>query len=244
MTWDVRRFYAPPEKFDGYNIRLDEHETRHLRNVLRLREGDHVRVFDGRGGEYESRIEAVGKNETLLTRLRAVEPSSPESPLVLTVAAAILPGEKFEITVQKAVELGVHRFQPMHTSRCEVKPGGSQRRLERWRKIALGAAKQTGRATLMEIFSPAPLDEVIESIRPGTNAIFFSERRGTGFESVRPAPEMTAFFGPKGGWEDSELELASAAGLAIITFGGRIMRAETAAIAMTAILQHRFGDLS
>jgi 16S rRNA (uracil1498-N3)-methyltransferase len=132
----------------------------------------------------------------------------------------------------------------MYTARCEVKPGGSQRRHERWRRIALEAAKQTGRATLMEIFSPAPLDEVIEGIRPGTAAIFFSERSGAGFGSIRPAPEMTAFFGPKGGWEDSELEMASAAWMTIVTFGGRITRAETAAIAMTAILQHRFGDLA
>ena len=164
----------------------------------------------------------------------------------MTIAAAILPGEKFEITVQKAVELGVNRLQPLYTVRCEVKPGGSTRRMDRWRKIALESAKQCGRASLMDIVKPVGLTEFLEGVETGDGSsnIFFSERDGARFSAIHPGNRIIAVFGPKGGWDDTELEAARAAGFTIVTFGGRIMRAETAAIAMTAILQHRFGDLS
>jgi 16S rRNA (uracil1498-N3)-methyltransferase len=227
-------------------IALGPEETRHLRDVLRLRAGDEASVFDGLGREYLCVIEEVSKKSSVLKVLREIEPSSPESPLDITVAAAILPGEKFEITVQKAVELGVNRLQPLYTVRCEIKPGGSPRRMERWQKIAVESAKQSGRARLMEIAEPVGLENFFAERGLGdeVSKIFFSERDGESFSAIEAGKKITAVFGPKGGWDDSELEAAKTAGFTIITFGGRIMRAETAAIAMTAILQHRFGDLS
>lgn len=243
----MRRFYCPPDKIDPNAIVLGSDETRHLRDVLRLRAGDQVSVFDGNGSEYLCSISSVSRTNTLLMLERRIEPASPESPFHITVAAAILPGEKYEITVQKAAELGVRQLQPLYTARCEAKHGRGTRRLERWQKIALESAKQSGRATLMEITQPLEFATFVRSA--GQNAkgpvIFFSERDGTGFSSIPPpGPNVTAVFGPKGGWDDAELAAAKNAGFTVVTFGGRIMRAETAAIAMTAILQHRFGDLS
>ncbi len=217
-----------------------------MRDVLRLRAGDEASVFDGRGREYLCSIEEVSKASAVLKVLREIAPSSPESPLEITVAAAILPGEKFEITVQKAVELGVYVLQPLYSVRCEVKPGGGSGRMQRWRRIAAESAKQSGRARLMEIVEPIDVRQFLADAdtTEGVSNIFFSERDGQDFSAIKPATRMTAVFGPKGGWDDSELEAAGAAGFTVVTFGGRIMRAETAAIAMTAILQHRFGDLS
>jgi 16S rRNA (uracil1498-N3)-methyltransferase len=242
----MRRFFSPPEQISQGTISLGPEETRHLRDVLRLRGGDEASVFDGLGHEYLCSIEEVSKKAAVLKVLREIEPSSPESPLDITIAAAILPGEKFEITVQKAVELGVYRLQPLYTIRCEVKPGGSSRRMERWQKIAVESAKQSGRARLMEITEAIKLEEFLKSTdSPDDNSkIFFSERDGADFSAIKADKKITAVFGPKGGWDDAELEAAKGAGFTIITFGGRTMRAETAAIAMTAILQHRFGDLS
>lgn len=225
---------------------LGPEETRHLRDVLRLRAGDECSVFDGEGREYLCTIESVKKNEAVLRVEREISPASPESPLEITVAAAILPGDRFEITVQKAVELGVVRLQPLYTRRCEVKPGGGKRNFERWQKIALESAKQCGRARTMRIDEPVQFgDFVAETIKDasGMSRILFSERGGSGFETIEPSEKILAVFGPKGGWDDAELVAAADSGFQIITFGGRIMRAETAAIAMTAILQHRFGDL-
>ena len=130
-------------------MNLNADETRHLRDVLRLRVGDEASVFDGLGQEYRCLVSELSKKSAILEVQQEIEPSSPESPLDITAAAAILPGEKYEITVQKAVELGVYRLQPLYTVRCEMKPGGSGRRMERWRKIAAESAKQSGRARLM-----------------------------------------------------------------------------------------------
>jgi 16S rRNA (uracil1498-N3)-methyltransferase len=241
----MRRFYSPPELISQGSVVLGPDETRHLRDVLRLGTGDEASVFDGLGREYLCTIAEISKRSVVLSVKREIQPSSPESPLDLTVAAAILPGEKFEITIQKAAELGVYRLQPLYTVRCEVKPGGSTRRMERWRRIAAESAKQSGRAKLMEIFEPVWLNEFFGSVGSGEcTKIFFSERDGEDFSAITAAGKLIAVFGPKGGWDDSELIAAKTAGFTVITFGGRIMRAETAAIAMTAILQHRFGDLS
>lgn len=243
----MRRFYSPPDRIADGKVVLSAEETRHLRDVLRLRVGDEASVFDGLGREYLTSVETISKNDATLAIVRETVPSSPESPLEITLAAAILPGEKYEITVQKAVELGVQKLVPLYSKRCEVKPGGSGRKLERWHKIAVESAKQSGRARLMEIVEPVDIAEFLEisrSEKKETSLVFFSERDGEGFNSIKADKKIIAVFGPKGGWDDTELAAAKAAGFSIITFGGRIMRAETAAIAMTAILQHRFGDLS
>jgi 16S rRNA (uracil1498-N3)-methyltransferase len=242
----MRRFYSPPEQISDGRVVLGPEETRHLRDVLRLRTGDEASVFDGLGNEFLCMIEEVTKRNAVLNVTREIDAASPESPLEITVAAAILPGEKFEITVQKAVELGVFRLQPLYTMRCEVKPGSSSRRMERWQKIAAESAKQSGRARLMQIAEPIDFSDFLETVGSAgnTSKVFFSERNGSGFSAVIPDKKMLAVFGPKGGWDDSELAAAKEAGFTIVTVGGRIMRAETAAIAMTAILQHRFGDIN
>ncbi len=105
----MRRFFSPPEQISQGTIVLGPEETRHLRDVLRLRKSDEASVFDGRGNEYLCMVEEVSKKAAVLKVVRKTDAASPESPLEITVAAAILPGEKFEITVQKAVELGVYR---------------------------------------------------------------------------------------------------------------------------------------
>ena len=238
----LRRFYAPPSAFAENAAVLDEGETRHLRDVLRLGVGDTANVFDGEGNEYSCRIETVSKRSAILAILGKTDPSAPESPLLLTLAAAVTPPEKYDLAVQKAVELGVTRFIPLITARTEVKAALAEKRVDRWRKIALEASKQCGRARLMSVAEPVAFEKAF-GLFTGTT-IFFSERDGSSFESLPASNEMTLVFGPKGGWDDKELEAAKKNDAAIITFGGRILRAETAAIALTAIIQHRFGDMN
>ena len=125
------RFYAQPENITPDKITLTEDETRHLRDVLRLRTGDIVGVFDGLGREYKCSIEAIEKRSSLVTVIDEIEPRSPESGFELTLAPALLKGEKFDLIVQKAVELGVTRVIPLKTVRCDVKLGDNAKRLDR-----------------------------------------------------------------------------------------------------------------
>lgn len=236
----IRRFFAPPADIASGKFELGSEETRHLRDVLRLKEGSTVRVFDGDGREFECSVSAIGKRSAELSVIAEVDPASPESPLRLTLAAAVLKGDKFDLVVQKAVELGVARLVPLRAARCDVRAVDIDKRSERWRKIALEASKQTGRARLMEIGPAAGADSVL----CGKNCVLFTERGGGGIGEVKPAAEMTAIVGPEGGWDDAEIDSARRSGAAIVTLGGRILRAETAAIAVTALLQSRFGDLN
>ena len=239
----MRRFFAPVSSFESGRIQLDADQTRHLRDVLRLHLGDEVSIFDGEGREYRCSILEIGKKNSVAMIIEETTPSSPESPFEITVAATILNGEKYDFVIQKAVELGVARLIPMNTIRCDVKLKDAEKRMPRWRRIAMEATKQCGRARLMQIGEPVEFERLVADSK-GENVVLFSERDGVDFSSITAGKKITALFGPKGGWDDSELEAAARHGINIVTLGGRILKAETASIAITAILQHRFGDLN
>lgn len=252
-----RRFYAPPRSFDGEgSVVLSAEESRHLRDVLRLRAGDEAYLFDGEGREFACAVrEAGGRGGAAVLEVRApAEPPSPESPLELTLAVALLKGEKFDLVVQKATELGAARVEPVVTARADVRPRDArdtERRVERWRRLALEASKQSGRARVPVIVEPVAFGQLVarESAAESAARILFSERGGAGLDSLavegaatRPA-SVVALVGPEGGWDDEELSLARAQGWTLVTLGGRTLRAETAAITVCALLQHVFGDL-
>ena len=251
----LRRFYAEPEAFlrTPGQVTLSEEESRHLRDVLRLRAGDEARVFDGGGREFACVVaEAGGRRGAARLEVRgAVEPPSPESPLELSLAVALLKGEKFDLVVQKATELGAARVVPVETRRADVRlrdERDAAKRVERWRRLALEAAKQSGRARVPNVRPPWAFGTFVTS-DPGMDflQLMFAERGGAGLSELprREAPpsDVTALVGPEGGWEDEEIELARAHGWHVVTLGGRTLRAETAAITVCALLQHLYGDL-
>lgn len=239
----MRRFYAPRTSFTATSVLLDQDETRHLRDVLRLKVDDEIAVFDGVGNEYLCRIDSIGKKESSASVIKKIDPSAPESPLDLTLASVAIPGDKYDLIVQKAVELGVNTLIPLASARSEIKLKDLPKKLTRWRRIALDAAKQCGRARLMSIAEPQDVTDLLGENRDGSK-IFFSERSGSKLGEIVADKPLLTVIGPKGGWDDAELKTAQANDLGIVTLGGRIMRAETAAIALTAILQHRFGDVN
>ncbi len=238
----VRRFYAPTENFNEQNVLLSLEETRHLRDVLRLREGAKIHVFDGIGKEFLCRIDKISKRETELNIVREVAPTAPEAGLDLTLAVALLKGDKFDLVIQKAVELGVKRFVPLNTIRADVKTKDDAKKSERRRKIIIDATKQCGRAALMKIDAPIDFEKFIATAEGAK--ILFAERGGESFSTIKSAAKITAIIGAEGGWEDSEIAAARAKNFQIVTFGGRILRAETAAISIAAVLQNSFGDFA
>ncbi len=243
----MRRFYAPSENFNESKITLSVEESRHLRDVLRLRSSENVRAFDGEGREFFCEIEKLEKKGTVLRIIKKIAPTAPESGLDLTLVVALLKGEKFDLVVQKAVELGVTKLVPLNTKRADAKSKDSEKKLERWRKIIIDASKQSGRATLMQIEMPVDFKEFINSaskIFGDANLLLFAEKNGSGFSGVKTNKKVVAIIGSEGGWDDAEIEFVRDKNFQIITLKGRILRAETAAISIATILQHRFGDIS
>jgi 16S rRNA (uracil1498-N3)-methyltransferase len=247
------RFYATPDSIDGATINLSREETHHLASVLRLKAGDQVFVFDGCGREYRCSIASL-KNRCAL--LEIIEPltNNVESPINLTLGQALAKGEKFDLIVQKATELGTRRIVPLVTENAAVtlKDKQAEKRLERWRRISLEALKQSGRRTIVEIAAPVALSEFVSEVelRPDASRalLVFSERGGVSIDEALKATargvEVIALVGPEGGWSQAELELLSERGAKAVTLGPRVLRTETAAIVAVSLIQHALGDIS
>ncbi|MBC8031522.1 MAG: 16S rRNA (uracil(1498)-N(3))-methyltransferase [Pyrinomonadaceae bacterium] len=253
-----RRFYAPPSAFSPElgSVTLASDEARHLRDVLRLQPGDEVYVFNGAGKEFHCQVERSERNAVQLKVLGPTEPARPESPLRLTLAVALLKGEKFDLVVQKVTELGVARVIPVVTKHADIRlrdASDAAKRVARWQRIAIEAAKQSGRAAVPEVTNPVIFESLVQTVKAesegASQGLMFSERDGEPLlaagRNLRAQPSsLTALIGSEGGWADEEIAFARAAGWSVVTLGGRTLRAETAAIAATTLLQHKYGDLS
>lgn len=261
----VKRFYALPAAFDaaGGRVTLEADEAHHLIDVLRLGVGERVAVFDGAGGEFACRVIEVSKLKrewrVTLEVLEQIAAPHAESPLELTLGVALLKSEKFDFVVQKATELGVKKILPIATSRADVKlneRGEAGVRVERWRRIALEAAKQAGRAVVPQVQQILTFSKMVEATTSNNDEsgrLLFSERGGVGlYQALEKIEARTSFAarsriiavtGAEGGWTDAELSLAKSHGWEIVTLGGRVVRAETAAIAVCVLLQHLKGDV-
>src|SRR3569832_665867 len=170
-----RRFHAPPNAFTQQTVTLATAEARHLRDVLRLKPGEEVYVFDGRGHEFRSTVSNIRRDVAELRIEAEVEPAKPESQLQLNLGIALLKGEKFDLVVQKATELGVTKITPLITRYADIHlrdASDATKRVTQWQRIAIEAAKQSGRAFVPEIILPVAFNEVdVEGI-----GLMFSER--------------------------------------------------------------------
>lgn len=248
-----RRFYAPPGAFnlEEQTVALAADEARHLRDVLRLKPGDEVYVFDGKAREFQCHVVSTNRDSAELRIDAEAEPAKPESHLQLDLCVALLKGEKFDLVVQKATELGATRIVPLITRYADIHlrdERDADKRVARWQRIALEAAKQSGRAFVPEVSRPVSFESIVGETAETNDApvrLMFSERGGGPVSEIlaREVKAITALVGSEGGWSDEEIELARAKNFHVVTLGGRILRAETAAIAVTALLQHLFGDL-
>src|SRR6185503_20643928 len=182
-----RRFHAPPIAFNEQTVTLPSDEARHLRDVLRLKPGGEVYVFDGRGHEFRCTVSGTKRDSAELHIEAEVEPAKPESQLQLNLCVALLKGEKFDLVVQKATELGVTKLTPLITRYADIHlrdQSDASKRVTRWQRIALEAAKQSGRAFVPEISLPVTFEAALDVEGVG---VMFSERGGDTFESLNQA---------------------------------------------------------
>jgi 16S rRNA (uracil1498-N3)-methyltransferase len=241
----------------GKRLVVDGSAANHITRVLRLRSGDALTVFDGRGGEFGARIEEFRKDSVVVT-VEEHRPLDRESPLSLTLAQGISRGERMDWVIQKATEIGTSRIVPLFTKRSMVRLDEKQaeRKLQHWRAIAIAACEQSGRNKLPELAAPIDFFDVLPADSPGATRILLSPTGDLRIEDlpdvgrdvdpgVRPAisNRVTVLIGPEGGLDDVEQEAALAAGFKAVRLGPRVLRTETAAIAALTIIQYHFGDL-
>jgi 16S rRNA (uracil1498-N3)-methyltransferase len=231
-------------------VTLGELERRYLCRVLRLGPGDRVELFDGQGNEVEAEIAWVEARRVALRLLgrregrRAVGPE-------MVLLQALAKGDRFDLVVQKATELGVGRIVPVMTARSVERLAGDRaaQRRERWCRIAQEAARQCRRADVPEISPVMPLGEALAVARPEGLRLLLWEgaaERGQGLGPVLPAEapgQVVVAVGPEGGFTEDEVRQAALAGFRPVGLGPRVLRTETAALAALAILGFVLGDL-
>ncbi len=230
----------------GTTLALPEETTTHLLRVLRLSVGDAVRLFNGDGHDYAARLLSAGKRgaDVEVTARHAV---ATESPLRLVLAQGVARGEKMDLVLQKATELGVAAIVPLLTERTEVKLDGDRadKRLAHWRGVVASACEQCGRAVLPQVSAPLPLATWAAAGGHGAGLVL-DPRGGVSLGEV-PAPAagktLTLVAGPEGGLSERDLATLRAAGFTGLRLGPRVLRTETAGLAAIAALQARHGDL-
>ena len=236
---------APPQAGGACTVRGEA--ANHLARVLRLEVGDTLEVFDGEGGEYSGRIEAMRKGEVQVALGPRCEGCT-ESPLQLTLAQGISRGERMDWVVQKAVELGVTRIVPVLTERSVVRLDAEQARSKQrhWHGVAVAACEQSGRSRLPHIDLPQPLSMFFAALPAGAGAlrVLANPQAQTGLAALPPsAADVLVLIGPEGGLAAAESHAALEHGFLSVRLGPRVLRTETAAVAVLALLQQRFGDL-
>ena len=240
----LTRVYLDAPLEAGGRVALTGSAARHLTRVLRLRPGQALTLFNGGGGEYAATIEAVHgeKVEVAVGQAQALER---ESPLALTLAQGVSRGERMDLVVQKATELGASSIVPLLTERSVVRLSAPQaaRKLEHWRAIAIAACEQSGRNRLPKVLSPVPLAEFLRQGASGSR-LLLSPTGSTRIQDVpTPVSSVTVLIGPEGGLTDDEQQAAVEAGFIPVRLGPRVLRTETAAITALALVQREFGDL-
>lgn len=213
-------------------------EAHHLLHVMRAKPGQQVTVFDRSGAEFAARVERLGRSEVELAVGERIEVDR-EAPLKLTLAVALPKGDRQRWLVEKAVELGVARLIPLETSRGVAQP--VEKALARLRRTVIEASKQCGRNRLMEIGEPQTWPALAAAVAPAGCLRVLADPSGEAKLSDVLCNRLElggvqAAIGPEGGWTEAELGLARAHGWQIVGLGPRILRVETAALAIAAMV--------
>ena len=230
-------------------LTLDQDNSRYISQVLRMKEGEQLKVVLMDGIEALCEVDSVTKNEVTLKIISTTENTS-EPPFKITLYQSVSKGERMEMTIQKCVELGVTKIVPVFSTRCVVRPDEPKKqkgKTERWQKIALEAARQSGRGIIPEVTEPLAYAQALETAKSADIVLFPWEEEQAVTLKQELAPldkealgEIAVFIGPEGGYDEAEAELARQNGAKPVTLGGRILRTETAGAAVLAMILYNF----
>lgn len=238
------RFFVPTALATGVSVALPGNAAHHAARVLRLNVGDAVTLFNGEGGEYPAVLTAIDKHrvQAEIGAHRAVER---ESPLAVTLIQALSSGERMDVTLQKAVELGVQQVIPVMSERSVVRLQGARadKRAAHWQQVVISACEQCGRNRVPAVHPLVALAALLSSPPPPSLRWVLLPDADTVLRDLpRPATPVELLVGPEGGLSAAEVERARAAGFLPLRLGPRVLRTETAAPALLAAVQALWGD--
>lgn len=238
------KVFLPVPEITTRIISITGENARYLTTVLRCRAGDLITVNDKGCKSYPGRIISATRKEVAVEITGAARETDSESPLKIRLLQGLLKGDKMDLVIQKATELGVTEIIPVITERSQVR---ETRKVARWQKIAQEASRQSGRSHVPAIREPADIESTLSGRPVSRGGIIFWEQGGERLSAVirrfRGTPAIEVFTGPEGGFSEKEVRTAQEKGFSIATLGKRILRAETAAIVALGIVQYQLGDL-
>lgn len=239
----ISRFFLPQTLNPGATVQLDEDSAHYLRTVLRLKKGADLVVFNGAGGEFPAQLLEAHKDAVSVS-LGEFNPREAESPLHTHLGLGISRGERMDLALQKAVELGVSAITPLMTERCVVRldEDRKEQRLKHWRKLVHSACEQSGRNRPPVVFEPMALEDWV--LKQAGLRLFLDPQGVHGLRGLPPPTGPVCLLsGPEGGFAEHERRSALAAGFIALRLGPRVLRTETAALAALAAIQTVWGDL-
>lgn len=241
-----RRFFISPERIINDAATIEGAEAHHILHVLRLKKGTHIELFDGAGNLYDAEITGIERGKIFLAM--ASTTVSPRQRPELHLAPALLKGKKFEFVLQKAVELGVTALHPFFSTYSDRQPAKGTTISERWRRIVLEACKQCGQPLLPHLSRPVSFPALLQKVCRYSHILLCYEKEAVqkiGDIPLPPPSEKAILLitGPEGGFSDQEITSSLEHGCSTVSLGPLILRAETAALASVAIVQHRLGVL-
>ena len=236
------RFYVPFPLASGAEVELPERAARHVA-VLRLERGDAITLFDGSGGQFAAELTRVSR-DAARARIGRREAAERESPLAVTLAQCVSSGDRMDLALQKATELGVRRIVPLASERSIVRLSSERadRRVAHWRGIVTAACEQSGRNCVPEVEPITAFDIFLAAPAAGELRLVPSPDAPRGLKAFEPARAVTLLVGPEGGLSPAERVRAEAKGYAPVRFGPRVLRTETAPLALIAAMQVLWGD--
>lgn len=246
----MRRFFVPPEDFSTEDsVTISGDLFRHIAKVLRLKNGTQVILADGKGKEFLGVIKEIGRNNLAVTlQKNSTIPSTPKGPAI-TLYQGMPKGDKMELILQKTTELGVAEVIPFLADRSISRIGKKEEsgKIIRWQRIVQEAARQSGRSSIPTVAIAKGLPEIVNSSEHSVKLLLWEEEKSNMLKETLfslPKPETVAIIvGPEGGISSAEAAIAKESGFIPVSLGERILRSETAALAMLAILQFYWGDL-
>lgn len=238
------RFFTQTISAEGGIISGDD--AKHISRVLRMKVGELLTACDTKGYDYDCLIESLSDREVSL-RVLEVRPSQSEPDVRVSLYQAMPKGDKLELIIQKAVELGVDSITPVMTRRCVSKPDSKSmaKKLERYNRIALEAAKQSGRGKVPQVCPMLDLPQALDEMAQTSCPILFYENATAPAKQVidGAGKEIAVLIGSEGGFDESEVELAIQKGCQVLSLGKRILRCETAPLAVLSIIMFETGNM-